>query len=354
MTSTSNVNIARMERLAPPDDYTTELPIPPESAALVARVRGEIQDILAGKDDRMVMLVGPCSIHDEQAGLEYAGKLAELARRVSDRILIVMRVYFEKPRTTVGWKGLINDPNLNGTFDVATGLRRARKFLLQVSELGLPSGTEFLDPFTPQYMADLVSWGAIGARTTESQTHRQMASGLSMPIGFKNGTGGTLQIAVDALVAAQSPHAFLGIDGDGRASVVHTIGNRGGHLILRGGAKGPNYDAESVAIATGLLKAAGLSQRLVIDCSHANSNKDHNRQPIVFRDVIQQRVGGNSAVAGIMLESHLHAGAQKLVNGPEGLEYGVSITDACIDWSTTEELLLEAHQALSEKVGALA
>ncbi|MCH7906079.1 MAG: 3-deoxy-7-phosphoheptulonate synthase [Chloroflexi bacterium] len=354
MPSTSNVNIARMERLKPPDDYTSELPITPEAAALVARARNEIRDILSGRDDRMVMLVGPCSIHDEKAGLEYAGQLADLAERVKDRILVVMRVYFEKPRTTVGWKGLINDPNLNGTFDVANGLRRARRFLLQVAALGLPSGTEFLDPFTPQYLADLISWGAIGARTTESQTHRQMASGLSMPIGFKNGTGGTLQIAVDAMVAAQSPHAFLGIDGEGRAAIVHTTGNDGGHLILRGGANGPNYDAESVATATGLLGAAGVTSRLVIDCSHANSNKDHNRQPIVFRDVIQQRVGGNSAVAGIMLESHLHPGAQKLTDGPEGLAYGVSITDACIDWGTTEELLLEAHQALSGKVGALA
>ena len=343
-----------MERLEPPDDYLAELPITPEATALVARSRRELEDILAGRDDRMAMLVGPCSIHDEKAGLEYAEKLADLSRRVNDRILVVMRVYFEKPRTTVGWKGLINDPNLNGTFDVATGLRRARKFLLRVAGMGLASGTEFLDPFTPQYLADLVSWGAIGARTTESQTHRQMASGLSMPIGFKNGTGGTLQIAVDAMVAAQSPHAFLGIDGEGRASIVHTRGNRAGHLILRGGSGGPNYDAESVATACGLLGAAGVTPNLVIDCSHANSNKDHNRQPIVFRDVIRQRTDGNRAIGGIMLESHLRPGAQKLIDGVEGLEYGVSITDACIDWNTTEELLLEAHQALSGKVGALA
>ena len=352
--TTSNVNVERMDRLGTPDDYLSELPITPEATALVARARHELEDIMAGKDDRMAMLVGPCSIHDEKAGFEYAAKLAKLAERVSDRILVVMRVYFEKPRTTVGWKGLINDPNLNGTFDVATGLRRGRKFLLQVAELGLPAGTEFLDPFTPQYMADLVSWGAIGARTTESQTHRQMASGLSMPIGFKNGTGGTLQIAVDAMIAAESPHAFLGIDGGGRASVVHTTGNVGVHLILRGGADGPNYDAESVAKAAVLLGVSGVSERLVIDCSHANSNKDHNRQPIVFRDVIKQRVAGNSSVAGIMLESHLNPGSQKLINGLEGLEYGVSITDACIDWATTEALLLEAHGLLSGKVGATA
>ncbi|MBU81249.1 MAG: 3-deoxy-7-phosphoheptulonate synthase [Chloroflexi bacterium] len=352
--TTSNVNIERMDRLPTPDDYLAELPITSEATALVARARKDLENILAGKDDRMAILVGPCSIHDEKAGLEYAEKLAQLAKQLSDRILVVMRVYFEKPRTTVGWKGLINDPNLNGTFDVATGLRRGRKFLLQVAELGLPAGTEFLDPFTPQYMADLVSWGAIGARTTESQTHRQMASGLSMPIGFKNGTGGTLQIAVDAMVSAESPHAFLGIDGDGRASVVHTSGNVGVHLILRGGADGPNYDAESVAKATDLLGASGVSERLVIDCSHANSNKDHNRQPIIFRDVIKQRVDGNRSVAGIMLESHLNPGAQKLVNGLEGLEYGISITDACIGWDTTEELLLEAHATLTGKVGASA
>jgi 3-deoxy-7-phosphoheptulonate synthase len=352
--TTSNVNVERMDRLSAPDDYLEELPITPEATALVARTRKELEDIMSGKDDRMAMLVGPCSIHDEKAGLEYAQKLAKLADQVKDQILVVMRVYFEKPRTTVGWKGLINDPNLNGTFEVATGLRRGRKFLLQVAELGLASGTEFLDPFTPQYMADLVSWGAIGARTTESQTHRQMASGLSMPIGFKNGTGGTLQIAVDAMIAAESPHAFLGIDGGGRASVVHTTGNVGVHLILRGGSDGPNYDAESVAKATKLLATGGVSERLVVDCSHANSNKDHNRQPVVFRDVVKQRADGNNSVAGIMLESHLNPGAQKLVNGLEGLEYGVSITDACIDWATTEELLLEAQATLAGKVGASA
>ena len=256
-----------------------------------------------------------------------------------------MRVYFEKPRTTVGWKGLINDPNLDGTFDMQTGLTRARGFLIEVLKLGLPAGTEFLDPFTPQYLADLISWGAIGARTTESQTHRQMASGLSMPIGYKNGTGGTLQIAVDAMTAARSPHAFLGIDMDGRASIVNTAGNKAQHLILRGGASRPNYDEESVTMAGSLLEAAGLRPNVVIDCSHANSNKDHNRQPIVFREALRQRNEGNKGLIGVMLESHLNEGNQSL-GDPKDLKYGVSITDACINWETTEELLREAHAAL--------
>lgn len=352
MPVTSNVNVSRMDRLLPPDAYLEELPITPEVATVVADARQQIQDILAGDDDRMVMVIGPCSLHDERAGLEYAQRLASLSERVRDRALIVMRVYFEKPRTTVGWKGLINDPNLNGTFDVSEGLRRARGFLLKVGALGVPAGTEFLDPFTPQYLADLVSWGAIGARTTESQTHRQMASGLSMPVGFKNGTGGTLTIAVDAMLAARSPHAFLGIDSGGYASIVHTRGNQGGHLILRGGANGPNYDARSVAGACDLLAAAGLSPNLLIDCSHANSNKDHRRQPIVFRDVMEQRLGGNKAIVGVMMESHLNPGSQKLGSDPSKLEYGVSITDECIGWDDTEMLLLEAHQGLSRKVGA--
>jgi 3-deoxy-7-phosphoheptulonate synthase len=263
-----------------------------------------------------------------------------------------MRVYFEKPRTTVDWKGLINDPNLDGTFDMQTGLRRARAFLLEVGNLGLPAGTEFLDPFTPQYLADLIAWGAIGARTTESQTHRQMASGLSMPIGYKNGTGGSCQIAVDAMLAARSPHAFLGINLDGRAAVVNTIGNSAQHLILRGGSY-PNYDEESVLSASSLLEIAGLQPNVVIDCSHANSNKDHNRQPIVFREAIRQRVEGNEGVIGLMLESHINEGNQPMGKLAD-LKYGVSITDACINWESTEELLREAHAKLNQKAGALA
>ena len=344
--STSDIRVTDLKPLNSPRSYIDSLPITPEIAKVVIDARAGIEDIEQGRDDRLVMLVGPCSIHDEKAGLEYAQKLAVLAEEVKDTILVVMRVYFEKPRTTVGWKGLINDPNLDGTFDMQTGLERARKFLLDVLSLGLPAGTEFLDPFTPQYLADLISWGAIGARTTESQTHRQMASGLSMPIGYKNGTGGSLQIAVDAMMAARSPHAFLGIDLDGRASVVNTAGNKAQHLILRGGSSGPNYDEEVVTLAMSLLESVGLRKNIVIDCSHANSNKDHNRQPIVFRDTIRQRTDGNTGVIGLMLESHLNEGNQSL-GDPADLKYGVSITDACINWETTEELLREAHAALS-------
>lgn len=343
--STSNVRVTELQPLPSPSSFIEKQPITPEIAKVVIDARDAIENIEQGRDDRMVMLVGPCSIHDEKAGLEYAKKLAVLAEEVKDKILVVMRVYFEKPRTTVGWKGLINDPNLDGTFDMQTGLTRARAFLLEVLKLGLPAGTEFLDPFTPQYLADLISWGAIGARTTESQTHRQMASGLSMPIGFKNGTGGSLQIAVDAMMAARSPHAFLGIDLEGRASVVNTAGNKAQHLILRGGSAGPNYDEESVTLAGSLLEAAGLRPNVVIDCSHANSNKDHNRQPIVFRDAISQRTDGNKGVIGLMLESHLNEGNQSL-GDPADLKYGVSITDACINWETTEDLLREAHSTL--------
>lgn len=343
--STSNVRVTDLQPLSSPRSFIDAQPITPEIAKVVTDARSAIEDIEQGRDDRMVMLVGPCSIHDEKAGLEYAKRLAVLAEEVKDKILVVMRVYFEKPRTTVGWKGLINDPNLDGTFDMPAGLKRARAFLLEVLKLGLPAGTEFLDPFTPQYLADLISWGAIGARTTESQTHRQMASGLSMPIGYKNGTGGSLQIAVDAMMAARSPHAFLGIDLDGRAAVVNTAGNEAQHLILRGGASGPNYDEETVAKAGTLLSSAGLKPNVVIDCSHANSNKDHNRQPIVFRDALRQRSAGNAGVIGVMLESHLNEGNQSL-GDPADLKYGVSITDACINWETTEELLREAHSTL--------
>jgi len=344
--TTSDIRITDLKPLGPPRSFLESQPITPQIAKIVTETRTAIENIENGTDSRMMMLVGPCSIHDEKAGIEYAEKLYSIAQEVKDTILVVMRVYFEKPRTTVGWKGLINDPNLDGTFDIESGLKRARAFLLQIGAIGLPSGTEFLDPFTPQYMADLISWGAIGARTTESQTHRQMASGLSMPIGFKNGTGGSCQIAVDAMVAARSAHAFLGIDLDGRASVVNTTGNKAQQLILRGGSAGPNYDEASVSSATSLLEAADLRRNVVIDCSHANSNKDHNRQPIVFREVIRQRTAGNSGVIGLMLESHLNEGNQSLGN-PADLKYGVSITDACINWETTKTLLREAHAILS-------
>ena len=352
---TSNINIASLGPLDPPETYLDRQPITIEIANTVANTREEIKKILHGEDERLLIVVGPCSIHDEKSGLEYAQRLAKVRKRVSDTMLIVMRVYFEKPRTTVGWKGLINDPNLNGTFDMGRGLERARAFLLEVGALGLPAATEFLDPFTPQYLADLVSWGAIGARTTESQTHRQMASGLSMPVGFKNGTGGSLQIAVDALVASQSPHSFLGIDTDGRAAIVNTKGNNAGHLILRGGTTGPNYGSESVMTAQNLLRVFGLDAHLLVDCSHANSNKDHKLQGGVFKNVFQQRLNGNKGIVGVMLESHLNEGSQSLGDDPSELKYGVSITDACIGWKETETLLTETHEALSDlKAGALA
>lgn len=354
MAQIKNLNIDSFTQLETPKQFTDRLPLTPQAAETVARGRKEILDVVTGKDDRLLLIVGPCSIHDTKAGLEYAQKLKSLADEVKDTVLVVMRVYFEKPRTTVGWKGLINDPHLNGTFDVATGLSMGREFLLQVLELGLPTATEWLDPITPQYLADAVCWGAIGARTVESQTHRQLASGMSMPIGFKNGTGGSIQIAADAMVAAREPHVFLSVDDDGQVSIIKTNGNDGGHIVLRGGSSGPNYDPTAVARATGILKNAGYEPHLVIDCSHANSGKDHRRQPVVFRDILHQRTSGNKDIAGMMLESHLHAGSQKANGDPSKLEYGVSITDACVDWDTTAALVREARAALGKTAGALA
>lgn len=338
-----------MTPLEPPDAFATRLPLTESIADLVADSRDQIQDIITGKDDRVLLLVGPCSIHDEKAGLEYAERLAGLKKRIEDRFLVVMRVYFEKPRTTVGWKGFINDPNLNGSFDVTNGLTRGRKFILDVLAAGLPTGIEWLDPVTPQYMADIISWGAVGARTVESQTHRELASGLSMPIGFKNGTGGTahsIQIAVDAIVAARASHTFLSVDGYGRVSIIKTTGNPAAHVVLRGGVQGTNYDAKNVAEAVARLEKAGLPPYLMVDCSHGNSNKDHRNQPIVFRNVIDQRAAGNRSIVALMLESHLFEGNQKLEKDLSKLKYGVSITDACVGWETTEALLLESHAKL--------
>ena len=343
----SNVNIDSIVPLSPPSEYLAEYPISSEIERMVVESREEITAIINGHDDRFLVITGPCSIHDERAGFEYANRLAALTEELNDRLMIVMRVYFEKPRTTVGWKGLINDPNLDGSCNIPSGLSRARRFLTDVAGLGLPTATEFLDPFTPQYVADVVSWGAIGARTAESQTHRQMASGLSMPIGFKNGTGGSIQLAIDGVIAAKVPHAFLGIDDAGAAAVVQTRGNAACHIVLRGGADGPNYSAEHVKDAQLNLEKSGIEPNLVVDCSHANCDKDHNKQPIAFRDVLQQRIRGNDGIIGVMLESHLNAGNQSLNGGPETLKYGVSITDPCVDWETTEELLREAHGALS-------
>ena len=341
-----NVRVQNITKLASPAEYWRQYPSTPAIEHQVAGHRLGIERIIEGNDDRMLMIVGPCSIHDPKACLEYARRLKILADDVSERIFIAMRVYFEKPRTTVGWKGYINDPNLNGTYDVETGMAKAREFLLEVCKVGLPVATEFLEPFTPQYLGDLVSWGAIGARTTESQTHRLITSGLSMPIGFKNGTGGTVQIAVDAMVAASSEHVFLGIDDDGVASIVTTTGNPATHLVLRGGKTGPNYDSDSVSSAQSLLEKASLKPNLVIDCSHGNSDKDHKRQPIVFKNILEQRIEGNENIIGLMLESHLNEGTQTLTDDPSCLKYGLSITDACINWEQTDNLVRYAHSIL--------
>ena len=342
-----DLNIQSIEPLPTPVEFIEKFPITPQIAQLVSDGREEIAGILRGEGDRLLVIAGPCSIHDVESGFEYATRLKKLADAVQDRILVVMRVYFEKPRTTVGWKGLIYDPQLNGSFDITTGLGMAREFLLRVSDLGLLSAIEFVDPITPQYIADLISWAAIGARTAESQTHRQMASGLSMPVGLKNGTGGSVQLAVDGVVAAQAKQAFLGVDANGRASTVVTKGNPDCHIVLRGGSRGPNYDADSVADAVDRLQRAGVSTQLVVDCSHANCGRDYTKERVAFFDVLDQRISGNSNLVGVMLESHLNEGNQRLdESNPGSLSYGVSITDPCINWEETEEILTSAHQML--------
>jgi 3-deoxy-7-phosphoheptulonate synthase len=351
---TRDVHVESTEPLISPVDLVKRLPLTPEIERTVIEGRGQVQRILRGEDSRLMMIVGPCSIHDEKAAMEYAERLVGLSARLSDRLLIVMRVYFEKPRTTVGWKGLIYDPHLNDTFDIGEGLRRARSILRQVAQMGMYSATEFLDPIVPQYLADLVAWAAIGARTTESQTHRQMASGLSMPVGFKNGTDGSAQTAVDAMIAARTPQAFLGIDHFGQTCVIHTNGNPEGHLVLRGGRGGPNFGAEAIAEAKKLLAKSGVRPQLMVDCSHGNSNKDHTRQAIALRDVIEQRMAGNTDIIGCMMESNLLPGSQKLDGDLSKLKYGVSITDACIGWKETEELLEWAYERVgSEGRGAM-
>ena len=345
MLRTQNLHVVKTEPLVAPRVIKGEFPGSDELYAVVVDARATIRDIIAGRERRLLAVVGPCSIHDPDAALDYARRLATLARRLADKLFVVMRVYFEKPRTTIGWKGLINDPHLNGTHDMQLGLRLARKLLVELTRLGLPAGTELLDPFTPQYLADLISWSAIGARTTESQTHREMASGLSMPVGFKNTTDGNQQAAIDALESARHPHTFLGIDQDGTASVIHTEGNPDGHIILRGG-RLPNYDAESIRRCEELLAKGGLPTRLLVDCSHAQTAKDHTLQPRVLADLVAQICAGNRSIMGFMLESNLEAGSQKLAGGRGGLRYGVSITDACIDWPVTEACLTEAAARL--------
>jgi 3-deoxy-7-phosphoheptulonate synthase len=340
---TSDHRIVSFRELSAPALIRTELPLTAERAQAVQRDRDEISAILAGRDDRLLLVVGPCSVHDPIAALDYARRLAPIAAQYAGRLKIVMRVYFEKPRTTIGWKGLINDPAMDGSFDVERGIRSARALLLDIIDVGLPVGCEFLEPTSPQYIADAVAWGAIGARTTESQVHRQLASGLSMPIGFKNGTDGNIQVAIDGVKAAAAPHNFFGIDNVGRAAIVETMGNPDCHLILRGGTAGPNYDAASVTTAIAGLRGAGLCEHVMIDCSHANSAKDHVRQAEVAAEMIARIAAGERGISGLMLESFLVAGAQPLGGD---LVYGQSVTDRCMDFPTTARLLAELYAAM--------
>ena len=334
---TDDLRISAVRALIPPQLLLEELPIDAASLATVTNARHAIHRVLHGADDRLVAIVGPCSIHDYEAALEYAARLERAAKRHAGELLIAMRVYFEKPRTTVGWKGFINDPHLDGTFAINEGLRLARRLLLEINHMGLPAGTEFLDLLSPQYISDLIAWGAIGARTTESQTHRQLASGLSCPVGFKNGTDGSIRVAVDALRAAAAPHAFMGMTKTGQAAIFETVGNEDCHVILRGG-KAPNYDAASVEAAARELSGAGLAPHLMIDFSHANASKQYRKQVEVGENVASQLAKGEERVMGVMVESHLNEGRQDLVPG-ESLQYGVSITDPCLGWSDTESLL---------------
>jgi len=349
MHRTSDLNVVETRTLPSPAALLAELPKTAAQAAFVADRREDIRRIIFTDDQRFLLLIGPCSIHDLDAGRDYARRLATLAREVSDRVVIVMRVYFEKPRTTVGWKGLVMDPHLDGSHDIANGLRLGRTFLRDVLDLGLPTATEFLDPITPQYVADLVCWGAIGARTTESQTHRQMASGLSMPLGFKNGTDGSLQAAVNAIKAAGQPQTFLGINLDGAASAVVTRGNPNCHVVLRGGSAGPNYSPAHIAQTETLLAKANLPKSILVDCSHDNSAKKPELQPEVLRALLSQIANGNRSIMGAMIESNLSAGSQPFPVPKETLRYGVSITDGCIDWTTTEALVRELHAALAPR-----
>ncbi|MFT3817030.1 MAG: 3-deoxy-7-phosphoheptulonate synthase [Rubrivivax sp.] len=343
-TRIDDVRIAAVRALVSPALLLEELPVTPEVEALVERSRQAIGAVLQGQDDRLIAVVGPCSIHDHDAAIAYARRLKPLADELRDELLVVMRVYFEKPRTTVGWKGYINDPRLDGSFRINEGLRLARQLLLEINALGLPAGTEFLDLLSPQYISDLVAWGAIGARTTESQSHRQLASGLSCPVGFKNGTDGSVQIAADAVLAARAAHSFIGMTKMGTAAIFETRGNPDGHVILRGG-KAPNYGAEHVAAAGAVLRKAGLREQVMIDCSHANSAKQHRRQIDVAADIAAQIEAGERRITGVMVESHLHEGRQDLKPG-QPLQSGVSITDACIAWHDTEPLLRGLAQAV--------
>ena len=345
MLPTQDLRVKETVRLLTPRALKAALPMTVRSNQTVVTGRDLVTRILQRQDDRFLVVVGPCSIHDAEGALEYASKLNALRRELSDQLCLVMRVYFEKPRTTIGWKGLINDPHLDGSYDIETGLKQARQLLLEITGMGLPAATEFLDPITPQYIADLVSWAAIGARTTESQTHREMASGLSMPVGFKNGTDGGLQIALDAMCASRTPHNFLGIDQDGVTSIIRTTGNPIGHVVLRGGRLRTNYDAESLREAEAQLAQAGLPAVLMVDCSHANSSKQHAKQEDVWRSLIEQRGAGDRALIGAMIESYLSEGTQPIPKNRSELRYGVSVTDACLGWEVTERMLRHGHAA---------
>lgn len=349
MKQTNDLNIRAFTPIIPPEKLKAIFPMTEESNRTVIESREVITKILAKQDPRIIAIIGPCSIHDPSAALEYAEKLRRLAEKVRDLFYVVMRVYFEKPRTTVGWRGLIIDPDLDGSYDIEKGLKTARKLMLDISARGIPVGSEVLDPIIPQYISDLISWASIGARTTESQTHREMTSGLSMPVGFKNGTSGNLQLAFDALKSSKHPHSFIGIDQKGQTCIVHTKGNAAVHIILRGGRSGPNYYEETVEAAAKNMKSEGLEPSIVIDCSHSNSGKDFRKQERVFRSVIDQKRRGDSALVGFMLESYLVEGKQKLEE-KDNLVYGCSVTDECIGWEETEAMVLSGYEKLRRKI----
>ncbi|MDD2365459.1 MAG: 3-deoxy-7-phosphoheptulonate synthase [Desulfuromonadaceae bacterium] len=349
MIKTNNLKITAITPIIAPADLRQVFPLSEKDREFISRSREQIKDIIKRRDKRLMVVVGPCSIHDTGAAIEYAERLAELSRKVEDQLLLIMRVYFEKPRTTVGWKGLINDPDMNGSHLISKGLGIARGLLSRMTTLKVPVANEMLDPITPEYVADLISWGAIGARTTESQTHREMSSGLSFPVGFKNGTDGNLQIAIDAMKAAQHPHSFLGINWEGRASIITTSGNPDVHIVLRGGSRKANYYTEDITHSEEQLTKNGLVPTIMVDCSHGNSNKDYQKQPEVLSCIVDQILAGNNSISGVMIESNLEAGSQKIPADISQLKYGVSITDACIDWATTEKILLEAHGRLQQR-----
>ena len=351
MQTTENLNVESLAVMPSPAEVHARLPLSEAAAQTVIAGRRTLENILDRKDPRLFIVVGPCSIHDPVAGLDYARRLKQLADHVKETIYIVMRVYFEKPRTVTGWKGYINDPDMDDSFHVEKGMQKGREFLMQVNELGLPAATEALDPISPQYLGDLIAWTAIGARTSESQTHREMSSGLSTPVGFKNATDGDMSIAINAILSSSRPHSFLGINSAGAVSVVRTRGNRYGHVVLRGGASGPNYDTVSISLAEQAITKAGLPKNLVVDCSHANSYKKPELQPLVLHDCVNQIHAGNQSIVGVMLESNIEGGNQPIPADLSQLKYGCSVTDACLDWPTTEQAILAAHHSLHGVLG---